>query len=815
MKMKGWSGLLALVLLSGCSVRQKTILPDALSGIYPHLAYYNNEGECGTGAVVPWADRLWVITYGPHLPKGSSDKLYEITPDLKQIVREESIGGTPANRMVHRESGQLFIGSYVIDTNRNVRTIPYTVMPGRHTGNARHLTDPVNKIYYGTMEEGFYEVDVHTLGVRELYTDGNFPKMDQGSGVGPQNSLLPGVHGKGLYSGQGVMLFTNNGEGSHEALEKFDVEAGVLAEWNGKEWKVVRRNQFTEVTGPGGICGNGNPDTDPLWAAGWDHKSVILGVRDVRKGWTFYRLPKASHTYDGAHGWNTEWPRIRNVGSENAPEYLMTMHGMFWHFPGQFSADRSGGIRPRSAYLKVVGDFTRWNDRLVFGCDDAAQKEFLNKRKAKGNIAGPGQSNSNLWFTSLTQPDELGPTTANGSVWAKEEVSAGMYSEPFLFAGWEGRSCWLKNAGLQAVCFTFEVDEAGDGQWKVLKKIEVAAGESAVIDFATGERGEWIRVKPDKNCVATVSFNYTDPERRATTSDKIFAGLCPVEKSPVSDGLLYSLGKNRRALGVLTEVGYYEMADSFRLIRKEDPEMVEFIRKKLAIPRQVVSLEPGSVLVVDDKGRRWRLPLGNEAFTSLTRENILRICREVSTERDLLNCHGTFYELPAENADGFAKIRPVASHDFRIQDYASYRGLLVMTGINPELAGANEHVIVSEDGKAAVWAGAIDDLWKLGKPVGQGGPWKNTEVKAAVPSDPYLIGFYDRKTLTLSHQGEKEVKVTAEVDPTGNGDWMTYAVYTVKPGENCEQVFPAAFQARWIRFVSDSDAMITAWLRYE
>ena len=78
--------------------------PQEWSGIYPELAYFNNEGECGTGAVVPWADRLWVITYGPHLPYGSSDKLYEITPDLQQIVRPESVGGTPANRMIHKES---------------------------------------------------------------------------------------------------------------------------------------------------------------------------------------------------------------------------------------------------------------------------------------------------------------------------------------------------------------------------------------------------------------------------------------------------------------------------------------------------------------------------------------------------------------------------------------------------------------------------------------------------------------------------------------------------------------------------------------
>ncbi|MDF1711440.1 MAG: hypothetical protein P1U90_04335, partial [Akkermansiaceae bacterium] len=81
----------------------------SFSGIYPHLSFFNNENECGTGAVVPFADRLWAVTYAPHSPKGSSDKLYEIDRDLNLIVREESIGGTPANRMIHRESNQLFI----------------------------------------------------------------------------------------------------------------------------------------------------------------------------------------------------------------------------------------------------------------------------------------------------------------------------------------------------------------------------------------------------------------------------------------------------------------------------------------------------------------------------------------------------------------------------------------------------------------------------------------------------------------------------------------------------------------------------------
>src|SRR3546814_917331 len=145
----------------------------SVSGIYPHLAMYNNEGECGTGAVVPWAGKLWAITYGPHLPLGSSDKLYEIAPDLTRVIREESIGGTPANRMIHPESNQLFIGPYAIDANGGVRVIPYSEMPGRHTGNARHLTDPANRIYYGTMEEGFYDLDVRTLKPTWITSDEN------------------------------------------------------------------------------------------------------------------------------------------------------------------------------------------------------------------------------------------------------------------------------------------------------------------------------------------------------------------------------------------------------------------------------------------------------------------------------------------------------------------------------------------------------------------------------------------------------------------------------------------------------------------
>lgn len=786
------------------------------SGIYPHLAYYNSQGECGTGAVVPWQGDLWVVTYSPHQPFGSDDKLYQISPDMTETIRPESIGGTPANRMIHKATNQLFIGPYLIDADKNVRAIPYTDAPGRPTGVAAHLTDPDNRVLYASMEAGFYDVDVNTLEVKELYKDGN-QKRAEGF-TGDLCTLFPGYHGKGFYSGQGVAVYSNNGEEGELAQKQFDIPSGALVEWDGKDWTLVRRNQFTEITGPGGIYGNPNPATDPIWALGWDYRSVILAIREPDKGWSYYRLPKASFAYDGAHGWNTEWPRIRNVGGEGEQELLMTMHGMFWHFPETFTTAHSAGIRPRGAYLKVIADFANWDGRLVFGCDDSAQSEFLNRRKQKGSIGGPGQSNSNVWFGTPDTPDNVGPTTAGGSVWLKDEVKAGVPSDPFLFNGWDNRCAWIANRSGVPTDITFEVDKAGTGVWTEFMKIFVDASSSCFVPFAPEDSAVWIRAVSSADVKADLTFVYAEQESRSTEPDPIFAGLTPVRKSSDSQGFMYGLPNQRRALGVLATSSageqYYEIDGDMNFVARQDDETVDYIRDKFAVPHDVVEVDEGSVLIVDAKGRRWRLPLGADEYAQKIKDAELRICREVATERDLLSLCGTFYELPAENADGYAKVRPVASHNFAIADYASYRGMLMFTGIDHAAAKGNPHVVFSEDGNAAVWAGVIDDLWKLGKPVGHGGPLVGTEVKAGVPSDPFLIGFYDRRDMTLSHSSTGNVNFTVEVDPTGDGQWFKYAEYEIAAGQSVEHRFPRAFQARWIRITTDQDTKATALFEY-
>jgi hypothetical protein len=790
------------------------------SGVYPHLVLSNREGECGPGAVVPWADRLWVITYGPHLPKGSSDKLYEITPDLQKIVRPESIGGTPANRMIHEESQQLFIGPYVIDAKGGVRTIPYTTMFGRHTGNARHLTDPAGKILFATMEEGIYEVDVKTLEVKDLWIDEQLVKNGPlKKGVQENKSgraaNLPGYHGKGFYSSQGRYVYANNGDHASEARSNPRVPSGVLAEWDGKAdaWTVVRRNQFTEVTGPGGIMGRADSPDAPLWAMGWDHRSLLLMCLHQGK-WHSYRLPKGSHSYDGAHGWNTEWPRIRDIGEK---DLLMTMHGTFWHFPKNFHPQQSAGITPRSNYLKVVGDFCEWQGKVVLGCDDTAKSEFLNKRSAKGEIAPP-RSQSNLWFVDHDRLDQLGSPMGRGAVWLNDRVKANEASEPFLFAGYHHRALHLRHQGNQPIRLRLEVDRKGNGTWSPLATVTAAPGALTTHVFSPQEAGAWVRVVAlDAADSLTATFTYRAQARHLSPDAKLFAGVADESTKALTGGLIRALDHDSLALGMVatdaagTPTGYYTMNADMKLVPSTDAAAYDYAQKHTKIAEKAYQIDDASALIIDDKGQRWRFPL-SEMARPAGEFGKTRVVREVATERDFLNLGGSFYELPAENAGGFAMARPVCTHNRLVHDFCSWHGLLLFTGIDAK-ENNNPHVIRSADGNAALWAGVIDDAWKLGKPHGKGGPWKASDVKAGVASDPYLMTGYDKKSLELA--SKQDANITVEVDLSGYGDWVVYQTFAVKAGKTQSHRFDDSFSAYWIRCKSDVDATVSAQLTYE
>ncbi len=105
--------------------------------------------ECGVGALLPWADALWAVTYNSHKEgTGTGLALHRIDENLR-IEKIHIHNGTHANRLIHRESNQCFIGPYAIDGKGNWKHIP-EFDKHRITSTMRHLTDPANRVYFQT-----------------------------------------------------------------------------------------------------------------------------------------------------------------------------------------------------------------------------------------------------------------------------------------------------------------------------------------------------------------------------------------------------------------------------------------------------------------------------------------------------------------------------------------------------------------------------------------------------------------------------------------------------------------------------------------
>ena len=768
-----------------------------VSGVYPHLAVTNGGAtEAGIGAIAAWAGKLWYVTYPAHAFDGSNDKLYELDSALHLTARKESVGGTHAGRMIHRESNQLILGPYFIDAEGRVRAIPPRVMPGRITAVARHLKDPANKVYFATMEQGFYEVDVHSLAVTVLHEDGN---------VGGR-LFLPGTHGKGCYTGQGRLVFANNGEG------------GVLAEWDGSKdlaapgaWTIIDRNKYTDVTGPGGIFGAPD-DKAPIWAIGWDSRSVLLNVRDGGR-WTRFRLPKASYTQDADHGWFTEWPRIREVGDGH---YLMNMHDMFYDLPGDFRPSNAGGLQPLSTFLKMVVDYTAdWNGQLVMANNDAT-------RQGNPILLCP---QSNLWFGDWGYVGlAFGRPAGWGGPWVADDVKAGKPSDPFLMAGFQHRVVHLAHREPEPVTFTLEVDEVGNGNWSKYASVTVPARGAAYHVIPPAIAGEWIRLTTDRDARAATAYFHFSPNNPWGSGESCFSLSIPRAglTGPQSEGIL----QPGRGMGMplcfaatvvdksgrTGETGYYVMGADLKLRRTAGDAVEKNMRKRWA-PTQDFEVDAASVIMKDARGKRYRLPKGAECFSRPAASGPRRGIREVVTERNLMNIHGTFYEMPRADSGGLAKIRPITTHNRQIYDFASWRGLLVMSGAWADWR-TDEHCVASDDGKVNLWLGNLEDLWRLGQPRGEGGPWHDTDVLAGKPSDPYLMTGYENKELRLSHDRPEAVRFTVEIDFLANGTWHRYETLAVAPGQTARHVFPDGFAAHWVRVTADADCKATAWFRY-
>lgn len=432
--------------------------------------------ECGIGALMPWAERLWLVTYVSHKAStGNGTGLYEIDDNLQMRRRPESLVGTYANRMIHSASNQLIIGPHLIDANGDVRTIPAFV-DHRLTATMEHLEDPENKVYFLTMEGLLFEADVHTLEVTQLFD--LVQELEIPADVHP--------HFKGGHTAQGRVVVANNSYDERDFAGR--LSGGRLAEWDGNTWIILRRTAFNEVTGRR----NWN---QVIFATGWDRASAILQVR-TPSGWSTYRLPKASHCFD--HCWQTEWPRIREVESER---YLMDCHGMFYELSPVAYADRVWGVRPISTHLRIIPDYCSWRGFLVLGGNQVTP---INDASLLS-----GEPQAGLWLGKTDDLWNFGKPKGWGGPWWEQAVEAGAPSDPFLMTGFEHKVLHLSHDADRPVDFSVEVDFLGVGAWKTYEVITVPAKGYVHHEFPAGFSAHWTRATADFACTATAYFTYT------------------------------------------------------------------------------------------------------------------------------------------------------------------------------------------------------------------------------------------------------------------------------------------------------------------
>ena len=452
-----------------------------VSGVYPHLAVlaeHKPRSETGIGALMPWADRLWFITYPANPRYGRGHGLFTIDQDLRMVKHPASVVGTYANRIIHGPTDQLIIGPHLIDIQGSVRTID-ALVSHRLTATMTHLTDPDSKVYFLTMESLLFEADVNTLET-ELLCDLNIE-------LGLQEIEHP--HFKGGYTGHGRVVVANNTYTNADYLR--GEWQGRLAEWDGSEWRILETCQFNAVTQSTSTIGTA------MLAMGADNASAILKIHiEGADGWDTYRLPKATHTQD--HSWTTEWPRIREVESER---WLMDCSGMFYELPAMQYAGKVWGVRPVSSHLRIIGDYCSWRGMLVMAGDQTTPIGDANPFV--------GQPQANLWFGKTDDLWQFGKPQGWGGPWLRTDVCAGQPSDPYLMTGFEHKVLHLSHQADAPVTFDVQVDFVGDGSWASYASMTVPTGGYKHHVFPTGFSAHWVRLVADRDCVATGYLHYT------------------------------------------------------------------------------------------------------------------------------------------------------------------------------------------------------------------------------------------------------------------------------------------------------------------
>eukprot|EP01065_Artemidia_motanka_P048573 TRINITY_DN7853_c0_g1_i1.p1 TRINITY_DN7853_c0_g1~~TRINITY_DN7853_c0_g1_i1.p1 ORF type:complete len:526 (+),score=122.31 TRINITY_DN7853_c0_g1_i1:62-1579(+) len=475
-----------------------------VGGIFPHLTATADSGpkrsEAGIGALMPWADRLYMVSYLSVAKGGNGTGLYEIDANLT-MTKVADHSSCYANRILHPTTNQIVIGKWVVDMNRRVRAIVGDLGDTRLGGVALHLTND-SMVYLLGMDGLLFEVDISQsspLEARTLFNLVNELKIPHG-----QQPHFKAAHMMGgqLYVGSNTFDWKDFTYDAQNNDPNFEM-GGRLGAFDGTSWRVVQHRATYEIIGRRNWG-------QVIYAVGFDSRSVTLSTLDVGDGscpsanrsWKVYRLPKASHAYD--HLWQTEWPRIREVETER---FLLDAHGMFYELSPLGWAASSWGLRPVSQHLRMVPDMAPFRGMLALGGNQVSS--------IFDNNLVTGQAQSGLWLGKTDDLWGFGKPQGWGGPWRRTRVGGGEPSDPYLMTGFDRKALHLETHNGTDCTVQVQIDYTGVAgnlpgyEWRTVTAVRLAADGYSFYAFPDGFSAHWVRFVADGPCVVTAFLHYS------------------------------------------------------------------------------------------------------------------------------------------------------------------------------------------------------------------------------------------------------------------------------------------------------------------
>lgn len=439
----------------------------------------NNMSECGVGALIPWADRLYYSTYLAMPGDGAGTRIGYIDRNWADhtVLTTDSIH---AARFIHHETEQLCLGCCIIETDGTVHTIS-TLVNVRVTGFCRHLVTPTTNVYAITMEGKLYDVDLVAYTATQI--------MDVKTKL---SQTL--VHYKACwtyaapFASISRVLMASNVQSNATAANS---GALVAVDPVGDTASVKLQESCIEV------CGQTYPSNGgATFVIGKDARSPFLGVMMSNNTTVYkYRLPQWTKAQD----WyiTQEWMRIRPVTTER---FVMNAFGTWYNVSSWLAHSGATGtpetfgtpgtdypiVEPISRYVDTVTDFCVFNGKFAIGTNNMSPQN--------GSFPNAGQPTSAIKFGDIEDLWDGGKPIGKGYFWYKNSVTDGTSSDPMLIRGYDKKSVQVYNGSDSSITMTISIVDYSDTY--TLTTLVVDAGAFGTYQFPDGCGGDWVKLTP-------------------------------------------------------------------------------------------------------------------------------------------------------------------------------------------------------------------------------------------------------------------------------------------------------------------------------